>query len=202
MIVNKTSMFRYQGRSMWPCFQEGDLLEYESCSFQDIRPGDCVVYLNEDNQYATHRVLVKNSALITRGDAFTCTDKEPIQPEKIVGKVVRRYRLGRGTNVAGGFSGLLVSCIYRYAGRIDPQRNARGGKLARYIRSVSMVVFRLIWVKGHQKTLLQSNDKELTVWVLGSESIGKKDNLTGEWVFAWPWSILFHVINKSESGFT
>ena len=196
MIEGRATMFRYQGCSMRPCFQEGDLLEYRPCCMADIQIGDCIVYKTEDETHVTHRVIAKGGTLITRGDAFLTEDKDPVHANQVIGKVTGRYRMGKLSRVAGGTSGQLAGLFYLYAGRIDPQRNARGGKLARRLQSTSMVVFKPLWNKGQKKRLKRGDEEDITVWALGEIIIGRQDDQTLEWVVPWPWNLLVQITDN------
>ncbi len=68
-------LFRYHGLSMWPCFQEGDLLEILPVDWAKIRIGDCLVFWGENGQQVVHRVTGKGKSLRTRGDAFKKADE-------------------------------------------------------------------------------------------------------------------------------
>jgi len=193
MTEGRVTMFRYQGRSMWPCFQEGDLLEYRPYCMADIQVGDCIVYKTEDERHVTHRVVSKGGTLITRGDAFSAEDKDPVHANQVIGKVTDRHRMGKVSRVTGGTRGQIAGMFYRYAGRIDPQRNARGGKLARRLQAISMVVFKPLWDKGHKKRLKRGDEGDITLWVLGEIIIGRQDDQTLEWAVTWPWNLLVQI---------
>jgi hypothetical protein len=185
------NIFRYQGSSMWPCFQEGDLLEYEACHPAELRRGDCVVYTSR-NGIATHRVMRNQVALTTRGDAFTENDCDPVETHQVIGKVTRRHRLGESENVAGGMQGMVAGLFYHYAGRIDPTRESRAGKLARCIRKLSMLLLRPLWRQGREQTLISLAGKS-RIWVLGDKLIGWRCAESREWVVSWPLRVLVEI---------
>jgi hypothetical protein len=185
----KTNIFLYHGRSMWPCFQEGDLLECEPCTFADIRVGDCVVYSTDDNKHVTHRVVAKRDYLTTRGDAMPAVDNEIITSNQIAGKIVLRHRLGNISKVDGGFTGWLAGRFFYYAGRIDPQRKAIGGRVARGLRTISVVSLKPFWNRGRKRTLVSDEEQEVTFWMIGKKAIGKKSKDSDQWQIAWPWNI-------------
>lgn len=190
MMATHKKMFRYRGRSMWPCFQDGDLLEFEPCALAQLSVGDCVVYSVGDNKQVTHRVVAKGDSLTTRGDAMAAPDRDTVTAEQVIGKIVRRHRLGKASKINGRFAGWLAGRFYHYAGRIDPQRNALGGRVARALRAASMRGGKRFWRRGRKRTLLSSQDQEVTFWMIGRRAIGKRNIDSGQWQIAWPWNIV------------
>lgn len=160
------------------------------CTFAAIYVGDCVVYSTDDTKYVTHRVVAKTDCLKTRGDAMPAVDNEAITADQIIGKIVQRHRLGNISKVNGGLKGWLAGRFYYYAGRIDPQRNAIGGRIARGVRIVSMAGFKQFWSRGRERTLVGGEEQEVTFWVIGRKAIGKKSKDSKKWKIAWPWNIM------------
>ena len=181
--------FHYRGRSMWPCFQDSDLLEIVPVDMARIRIGDCLVFLGEKNQHVVHRVISTGEALKTRGDAMRHADEQAILQHKVIGRVVSCHRMGRKIPVANGLAGRLAGHFFRFAGRIDPQRQARGGQLARWIQRLSSVVLRPIWHRGRVQTLQRVGDEPVVVWGLGQIMIGRQSPIDGEWATTWPWKV-------------
>ncbi len=189
--------FTYHGRSMWPCFQERDILEILPTDIVKIRKGDCIVFHTVERLTAVHRVTAVQDSLTTRGDALPAVDAETVKPEQVIGKVIRRYRLGRSTSVAGGCLGTIAGVFYRYAGRIDPQRVARGGRLARTIRQVTMFGLALARYTGRPRKLVR-NKQPLTVWMFGNTAIARQNPRTEEWTVSWPWSVVVSIPKGSK----
>lgn len=182
--------FRYKGLSMWPTFQEGDILEVSPATNNEIRRGDCVAFLADNKQVVTHRVVNVKGCLNTKGDASTAIDMEGVKPKQLIGKVDSLHRLGRPIKVWGGFSGRLLGCFYHYAGRINPQRSSRGGKLAVKIRCFLAPCLRLCRYTGEIRVLKRSGEPNMTIWRLGETIVGRQNPLTHEWLVAWPWNII------------
>lgn len=180
-----TNMFVYLGRSMWPYFQEGDLLEFQPCPVQDIKTGDCVVFTS-NGRNVTHRVISTGASLSTRGDAHCERDKEVVDANRFLGKVVRRYRHGAPLTVIGGIAGSIAGKFYYYAGRIDPSRNTRGGQIARIIRAFSMTLLKPVWARGRCSQFVISEDETVTFWTIGNQVFGRKYNKGQEWHIPWP----------------
>ena len=100
----RKEFFRYRGMSMWPCFQEGDLLEIQPAALADLHAGDCIVYqLNDHETSITHRIReIHGGSISTSGDAHLKPDEFDVNASQLVGRVVGRYRLGCHKRVAGG----------------------------------------------------------------------------------------------------
>ncbi|HDI46124.1 MAG TPA: signal peptidase I [Candidatus Omnitrophica bacterium] len=80
-----------KGQSMWPWIKEGDILIIEKIPYEEIKPGDVVVYkeINSDIWIA-HRVLrIRKNFLITRGDAcLNLKANELVPRDKLIGRVI------------------------------------------------------------------------------------------------------------------
>ena len=189
-MIEAKALFRYKGRSMWPGFQEGDLLEVSTATTNEIKRGDCVAFRIDNKEFVAHRVVSAKGYLTTRGDALPAIDKEIIQPEQVVGKVVCIYRLGRPIRVWDGFVGRIAGNFYHYAGRIDPHRTSRGGKLAMRIRNFMTPCLRLCRFTGATRVLKRTGEPDMTLWKFGDTTVGRQDPLTHEWLVIWPWNII------------
>ena len=191
-MTQTTTMFRYQGRSMWPVFQDGDLLEHLPCSFDELHVGDCVAYrINE--RYVVHRVVAKKGVLTTRGDAMPQQDQETVTADQVMGRVTAKHRFGQRLKVKSGWAGYLEGRVYRYAGRIDPQRAAIGGRIARCLQNFSMTSFKLVWNQGQIRVLANLEAQSSQFWMIGSRVVGRKAENGKGWQVAWPWSILVRI---------
>lgn len=183
----KPGIVRYRGRSMWPLFQEGDLLEIETASVGELRPGDCLVYRRGGGgRTVVHRLVSVRPELRTQGDARSEADDEPILPAWIMGRVSGRIRYGRLTPVAGGMRGVWGGRFYRLVGRLDPARNTRGGKMARSIRRC-LGRITAYFVRHKRFASLPASEHFLT---FGRRIVGFYDMHDGAWRFPWPWSLL------------
>lgn len=185
--------FRYQGRSMWPCFQEGDLLEIEPVAFAQIKRGDCIAYRQRNSGQTVHRVVATGAALTTRGDAMSGPDKAPIASEQVIGLVVRRFRFGQETTVGRGLPGRVTGRVLHYAGRLDPGREARGGRLARVLRRHAMQILRRFKRTGTMERLTRHNEPDLVVWKMGEQIVGRQDPASGNWQISWPWNVFLDI---------
>ena len=75
--------------SMEPTYSVGDLLYVKSVDMGDIKVGDPITFvLNEDLVVATHRVVridTENKRFYTKGDANDIEDSEPVHYNNIIG---------------------------------------------------------------------------------------------------------------------
>jgi len=84
------------GWSMLPAVWPGDTLTIESANSEAVSDGDIVLF-RRDGRFFVHRVLgkiVKNSTILTRGDAMLQPDP-PVANRDLLGKVVFILREGR-----------------------------------------------------------------------------------------------------------
>ena len=199
MTRPEPQVYLYRGLSMWPYFQEGDLLEVEKVPVQHLRVGDCVVLRGTDGSHVAHRVAGLRNGLVTRGDALPENDYFPENPPTLIGRVVRRHRCGVARRIAGGWQGRLAGTLYRYAGRIDPQRPGRGGRLARGIGLFTAPFARQLIRLGAQRTLRLANQGELTVWRVGGAVLATRNETPGPWQVRWPWRIVLTGLPRDNS---
>ncbi len=181
---------RYSGMSMWPGFQEGDLLEVLPAAISALRRGDIIVFHYANGSQLVHRVVCPGRSIRTRGDALAKLDCFSVEAEQLVGKVIRRYRLGEETLVHGGWRGHWLGKGYHLASRLNPVRTSRGGRLARLVRRTSMGVLGCFWQWGEIREVRLTEQPPVTVWYWGKRAIGRQDNLSGEWSVYWPWCLL------------
>ena len=188
----KANFFRYRGRSMWPGFQESDLLEIAPCDPKQLRVGDCIVYQHPKATTTTvHRICSNvGDSYLTRGDARPKPDDDAVKPEWIQGRVVARFRFSRQCAVTGGWQGVMVGFFYRYAGRVDPDRDARGGRVARALRKSLQGISSKLYKKGLTRRFTASERLETVYWMIGDRVIATFDNGNSRWVITWPYSLL------------
>jgi hypothetical protein len=100
--------FMYQGSSMYPTFKPGQMMFVQRQAL-GLLPGDVIIYFDQNiKTYIVHRIVkIKDGLLITRGDNNPNLDALPIEPQEIIGKVVRVEDFGKDKKVWGGKPGLL-----------------------------------------------------------------------------------------------
>lgn len=85
-----------RGHSMLPTLWPGDLLTVETARFDQVSPGDVILYRRWE-RFFIHRVLRKSSGsdrptLVTRGDSMSGFDPSVV-PEQLLGKIVSVERV-------------------------------------------------------------------------------------------------------------
>jgi hypothetical protein len=178
---------------MWPCFQPGDLLVAERIPFKQLRLGDCIIYRKTGEvDYIVHRIVLVKPALRTRGDARRVADDDPVLPAWIRGRVKARLRHGRMTRVSGGLTGVWAGRFYRYAGRIEPSRNSKGGKLARLLQTI-LGPISAIWMRrtSNVNCILKIGCTSNTLTV-GNRVVAVYDERVMDWSIVWPYSLWIH----------
>lgn len=194
--------FTYSGQSMWPVFQEGDLLEVEPVLTDQLQRGDVIIFRNSEAVLVVHRVIAIRPGLKTRGDALSIPDCGEVIQQSLIGRVIRRYRLGMERNIVGGWTGLLSGKVHGLAGRIDPAKPSRGGAFARWLRIGFVTVLRKLPPAGQFRRVSLTNQSEVILWHWGDLAIGRRQLPSGEWFLYWPWRVFFSApeINRSFNG--
>jgi len=111
--IRETISF-YRGRSMEPTFRPGDILRAEKTQGTgQLRPGDIIIFKTSGPGPSTescetvHRIIRSTPrGYLTRGDLNPLPDERPVQPEEVIGRIVRIERGGRVRKVRGGRLGL------------------------------------------------------------------------------------------------
>jgi hypothetical protein len=86
---------RVHGESMLPTLWPGDLVEIESCTVQDVRPGEIVLALRRDG-LVLHRLIAPctMNGFLLRGDSMPGSDPQ-YPPAALLGRLVRRTPVRR-----------------------------------------------------------------------------------------------------------
>ncbi len=141
--MNGPAIRIYTGRSMSPLFRPGDVLHVKAKAFDQIRPGDVIVFgqarptddagrevslpsspprsnwplaVAVDDHRIVHRVIaLRPEGLVTRGDANPLPDEELVTPDRLEGLVIGLERGGRHLTVYGGHRSLAGAVIARIA---------------------------------------------------------------------------------------
>jgi len=86
-----------RGHSMLPTIWPGDLLTIESVPFDQIEPGDVILF-ERDERFFIHRVMRKcgggesaRPSLVTRGDSMPGPDS-PVWPTELLGRIISLQR--------------------------------------------------------------------------------------------------------------
>ncbi len=90
------SILRVETGSMEPTLHVGDCIIIKSCNTRDLSKDDIISFYSDDptieGKLITHRIqsIQVNGTIITRGDANPVNDSVAVDPDKIVGKYVRK----------------------------------------------------------------------------------------------------------------
>lgn len=183
------STFVYRGRSMWPSFQDGDLLLVEQVAASQLCCGDCIVFRATPDAHNTmHRVVKICPEIWSRGDAKPCPDDEPVAPESIIGRVRALVRNGGQRSVRGGWLGGLSGKIAYYTGRVDPYSSGRGGRIARVLANICGRPSRR-WLRRATTIVLDGPAGTVSHLMLGRRAIARWDEDRCLWVVPWPTSL-------------
>ena len=95
---------RVHGESMLPTLWPGDVVEIESCSVEDVQPGDIVLALRDD-RLVLHRLVAPctPNGFLLRGDSVPGPDPQ-FSPEALLGRLVRHADEGRTVSARPGFA--------------------------------------------------------------------------------------------------
>jgi len=132
------------GESMLPALWPGDVVKIESCSVEDVRPGEIVLALRED-RLVLHRLVAPctPNGFLLRGDCVPGPDPQ-YPPEALLGRLVRSADEGRAVSAAAlrqGFGvkwyralGVLL-CHCSVARRLALKLHSRRKASARELRN-------------------------------------------------------------------
>jgi signal peptidase I len=107
LLANRTLTLKAFGTSMLPTLWPGDLTHIQSCSFDEVHPGD-IVLCRTNSRFSLHRVTRKvvegaDSWLITRGDSMPGPDPR-VSSANVLGKVIEVQHASRDFIVVPKFS--------------------------------------------------------------------------------------------------
>jgi len=110
---------RVRGESMLPALWPGDLAEIQSCTVQQVSPGEIVLALRE-GRFFLHRLLALRppNGFLLRGDSMPGADPE-FSDYELVGKLVRRQ--GNIRSLAASRWSRAIGYLFCYCG---PARRA------------------------------------------------------------------------------
>jgi hypothetical protein len=188
---NQTAFFRYDGRSMWPCFQRGDLLVVRRVPAGRLRRGDCIVYRKREGEaFIVHRIISLRPAIRTQGDARPVPDDQPVSPAWLLGRVIARIRFGHRTGVSAGFRGRCARQFFRYAGRVDPSRDALGGRVARAVQRLGSTFGGTLAREVESARVCEGQSLPARRLTVAGRTVGVWDDATCEWLMSWPFMLL------------
>ena len=188
----REALFVYRGRSMWPLLQTGDLLMVRRVPLEKLRAGDCIVFRKPGgDQNTVHRIARTKPGIRTRGDARPVLDSESVDPSWIQGRAEARIRYGHARSVWGGTAGRWAGAFYRHAGRLDPSRDTRGGRIARLIQCALGPITALCLRQARVASFRSGPGRSSHYLLIGKRIVvGIYDECAGRWSCVWPYSLL------------
>ncbi len=177
----------FSGWSMFPTLVEPSVMlvrPYPSTG--EVRPGDVVLFRPaEAPAGVVHRVLrVTPAGLVTRGDNNAQDDRELLDADRIVGKVVEAWSGPRRRRVAGGTRGLVRHRVLRLRPFVS-----------RWARTLLRPVYRALGGAGCFPTLsprvLAFRSGEARIWkaLLGKHVVGVYDSRLRVWQVRLPYRL-------------
>jgi hypothetical protein len=131
---------RVHGESMLPALWPGDLVEIESCSVEDLRPGEIVLALRED-RLVLHRLVAPSTpnGFRLRGDSLPRCDPQ-YPPQALLGRLVRGADERRGlfsATLSRALGMLFCHCAAarRLALKLHGRRKASAGAFRNEFRN-------------------------------------------------------------------
>jgi hypothetical protein len=101
VLDNRVRVYgQIQGESMLPTVWPGDVVEIESCSPEDVQPGE-IVLAQRDDRLVLHRLVTPctPNGFLLRGDSVAGLDPF-YPPEALLGRLVQSTRIRRKTSVS------------------------------------------------------------------------------------------------------
>jgi len=93
------------GDSMSPILRDGDVVEVQPATPDQLRKGDLILFKTEEGFLILHRYIRSQAWfsqvwLLTKGDASLGFDR-PVSPQQVLGRVVQIIRQGRVLSLEG-----------------------------------------------------------------------------------------------------
>ena len=180
-------LFGYRGGSMWPLFQNGDVVVVKRVPLEQLRAGDCIAFRRPGQEQTTiHRIHRLKPDIRTRGDARPAADDEPVDPSWIEGRAEARIRYGHPTRLLGGLVGRWAGMFYSQVGKLNPSLGTRGGRAARQIQRLLRPAARLRLHRARVASFAVSDDRRRDYLIVGGRVVGAWDERGSAWLVAWP----------------
>lgn len=181
-------LFAYSGQSMVPTLREPDFLVAERADFQQIQPGDVIIFMiPESSMVVVHRVIQKTQAgCVTRGDNVSYADPWLIVENHYLGRVFQKQNNGKIRPVHGGLAGMAIHVFLRAARVVIRQLSP----LAKWLRAV----VRFLSLDRLAEAVLrptpvayQSPSGRVVRLVARGKVIGAYSEQQGRWVLRFPY---------------
>jgi hypothetical protein len=181
-----------QGFSMNPTLCESDLLEIEAyIDSRPIRIGDVICFLPPAGyQPVVHRVVnVTPVGIRTKGDNASLVDPWAIQPDEVIGRVIRARRGKKRRIIYGGTVGRLWSCGLRGLKVLEHSLSYFYHRLARS----GLLKFLIPIQKRTRVIAINKGDRRLFKLLLGNWLIGHYEPGMTQWQIQRPFRLFVDV---------
>ena len=189
----RSFFYSYFGPSMYPTFQEGELLEIASYEKHPMQVGDVIVFKEpEKKQIVVHRVVqITPSGITSRGDNNTNDDRCFLQLDDIIGKVIIVWYGSSKRKVFCGARGVWQKKYLRQTHRCTIL-------LTRLLLPFLQPFFRLRVSKfflpkmdQYKKIFIQHGEIKRIYLLSKHRVVGSFDFAKGKWNVRFPYQLLF-----------
>lgn len=81
--------YRVASNSMWPALRKNSIIMVRPIDTSELEEGDIITFQRPGKNIVTHRIVqIEDGLFITQGDANSAPDRQPVEPEWVIGKVV------------------------------------------------------------------------------------------------------------------
>ncbi len=161
-------------------FRFGDTLIIESVPFEDVRPGDIVVFQRMNDfgvkvDFVHRTISVQREGLITQGDNNSRQDKNFVTEGNLVGRVCYVERDGKKIEVCNGPAGLLRSRVRRGLNfmwnEIWRAVSNMGRTFYRWLRESGLTP--LLWRPAISKVFLMTENGPMIKYISRNRTVGR-----------------------------
>jgi len=189
MTMERRTEIICNGPSMKPTLLPGDKIETEEVAFEQLRPGDIIVYNSPENIRLNiiHRIIKRDAdSLTTRGDNNSQVDPYQVRPEHRPLKVVA---VGRGSErLPVGRHGMLLHRLRILQMKLRSFKDKRLYPLYAFIADSGIFHPAGILFKPEIRRFKRPKGIELQLFV-GSRRVGIFHPETKKWQIRFPWRL-------------
>jgi len=157
-------------------FKPGDYLILVTTTIAEIRPGDIVVF--HDNEHLdntselVHRiVMVRPNGLVAKGDNNTFPDKLLVTNDNLIGRVTMYHRNGKNRVVLRGQLGLLYLRVLRVQHVLLDFLKKQGGSIYPWLRNSNLLAY--IWKPIINEVSLITEEGQLVKYICKGKTVGQ-----------------------------
>jgi signal peptidase I len=194
---DKANQYIYSGNSMHPVFKPGQML-YVRPLLDEPSVGDVIVFFDPRQKiHVVHRVIkVENGQIYTRGDNNPTEDQDPVNPQDIIGVVVKADQAGTITKIWGGKAGYRQSKFQGFAKRLVITLKKLGYPIYKVIKSSGIIP--KIWHPEIQKVQLKTPAGEVIKYVYHGKTVAQWDSVSKRFTYKHPYDLVIHPPETSK----